>query len=229
MPFLRVFIGLSVASDRPASSSRPSILDDLVSCSRRRMCKDTSRRVSMIDLPSPTPFGDEESIMTALYRHCLNCEKLGASFSAAKQKGLFYLIYSIELLHALFQVSTFQPFHEISRTFGRSWRAFDLRFLRNCTKQSIFSTIGRFRLGRFPCRRQRNGREVLSLFLHLPGKRLRMSLCQHVQKLLNLVHLDELFEHAIRTIRIIRSQKELSSLWMISNSLAVIKSHFLVL
>ena len=67
---------LSVSVSRPpAPSSRPSISDNHVSCSRRRTCKDLSRHVSIMGLSSPMPFGYEESIMTALDRYRLNCER----------------------------------------------------------------------------------------------------------------------------------------------------------
>ena len=78
-----------------------------------------------------------------------------------QNRRLFFLISSKEFLPDHFPVGTFQPFHVISRTFGRSWRNFDLCFLNNCTKQSICSMIGRFRLGLFPSRRHRNGPRAL--------------------------------------------------------------------
>ena len=46
------------------------------------MCKDKSRRVSMVGLSSPTPFGDEESTMTVLYRYCLNFERNCLNYEA---------------------------------------------------------------------------------------------------------------------------------------------------
>ena len=75
-------------------------------------------------------------------------------------------------------------------------------------------------LARFQVVATGTGYERLNSFPHLPHKRLRTPLCQHVQIPMNLVLLDEPFEVEICAFRVFRSQDVFAGLWVVARSMA---------